>query len=391
MSSKLKKILFSLLFFCSIGFFITKPLLAGDLSDKIKEYEKKIGELQGEQRTLSAAIAYLDNKIKLTTTQIFVTEEELKILGEEISKLSVKIGILDQSLVDVSEILSSRIQETYKRSLINPVYFFFSSKGFGEALSRIQYLRVVQKHDRDLLYQMQKSKMNYGMQKELKEEKQEKEEVLKAQLLSQQVVLDQQKGAKQELLNVTKNDEQEYQQLLAVARAEYQAIQSILAGYGEETKVREVKEGEKIATVLSGSSCNSSGTHLHFMVVKNGNPENPFGYLKSVSFHNCSGWYDGQCQAIDAFNPSGGWNWPLDPEITLNQGYGYTWAVQNTWVGQIYSSHNGIDIEGSSNNVKSVKAGTLYKGSYSVGCVLPYVKVEHGDSDIDTYYLHVYY
>lgn len=364
-----------------------------DLNKKIQEYEQKINDLQGEQRTLASAISYLDNKIKLTTTQILATEQELKILGEEISKLSVKIGILDVSLTDVSEILSSRIQETYKRSLIDPVFFIFSSKGFGDAISRLQYLRVVQRHDRDLLFQMQESKMNYGVQKELKEEKQKKEEELKEQLLGQEVILDQQKLSKQELLNVTKNDEQEYQQLLAVARAEYHAIQGILAGKGEETKVGEVKEGEKIATLISGSSCNYSGAHLHFMIVRGGNPENPFSYLKSVAHSNCSSCYSNQncpCSEPDPFNPSGSWNWPLNPSIILTQGWGYTWAVQHTWVSQIYNFHNGIDIIGSSNDVKAVKAGTLYRGSYSVGCALPYVRVEHEGDDIDTLYLHVY-
>ena len=45
----------------------------------------------------------------------------------------------------------------------------------------------------------------------------------------------------------------------------------------------------------------------------------------------------------------------------------------------------------SSSEVKAVKGGTLYRGSYGVGCQLRYVRVAHDDSDLETYYLHVNY
>lgn len=383
----------------SFSFIFNHQLLAEDslkddydeLNQKIQEYEQKIGELQGEQKTLASTISYLNNKIQLTATQIAVTEQELEILVKEIASLSGKIEILDKSISDVSTILSSRIEATYKRGKIKSVYLFFSSQGFSEFLSRIQYLKVAQLHDRQLLFEMQKSKMNYDSQKELKEEKQVEQERLQKQLVSQKVALAQQKQSKQNLLEVTKNDEKKFQELLAVARAEIEAIQAILAGKGEETKVGDVKKGERIAYLIQGSSCNSDGTHLHFIIANNdGTPFNPFNYLKSVDHKNCSG--PGECSPADSFNPSGDWDWPLNPQIILSQGYGETWAIENTWVGRIYSFHNGIDIIGSSNDVKAVKDGVLYRGSYTGrnGCLLPYVRVEHKDSDIHTYFLHVY-
>ena len=146
-----------------------------------------------------------------------------------------------------------------------------------------------------------------------------------------------------------------------------------------------------IASVRQGSFCNSSGSHLHFTVAQKGIALNPFNYLKGIDHDNCSG--SGKCSEGDPFNPSGNWEWPLSPKIRMNQGFGSTWAVRNTWVGQIYSLHNGIDIIGSSSTVKAVTDGTLFRGSYggSGGCRLRYVRVEHKDSDLETYYLHVNY
>jgi hypothetical protein len=253
----------------------------------------------------------------------------------------------------------------------------------GEVVSRYHYLQKIQEADRDLLVRLQEAQDVY-------EEEKVDQEDLQAQLEEQGRVLGAQKTAKADLLAITRNDEKKYQALLAQARAEYEAIQAIIAGKGEETEVGKVSEGQRIASVIQGASCNSSGAHLHFIVSQNGNTHNPFSYLRAIDYENCSG--PGECGAADAFNPSGNWGWPISPKIKFSQGYGSTWAIQNTWVGRIYSFHNGIDINSlSSSEAKAVKSGTLYRGSYGVGCQLRYVRVDHDDSDLDTFYLHINY
>jgi len=207
--------------------------------------------------------------------------------------------------------------------------------------------------------------------------------------------LAQQKADKERLLEITKNNEKRFQALLAQARAELIAIRGILAGQGKEVEVGGVSEGQKIATLIEGDSCNSSGTHLHFMVSQNSDTHNPFSYLNgSVSYTNCSGsGYWPNCNNDgDPFNPSGSWNWPLNSPIIFTQGYGPTWAIEHKpWIRAIYTFHNGIDIVSNSLEVKAVRAGKLYQGIYEGGCNLTYVRVDHDDSDLDTLYLHVIY
>jgi murein DD-endopeptidase MepM/ murein hydrolase activator NlpD len=166
--------------------------------------------------------------------------------------------------------------------------------------------------------------------------------------------------------------------------AESGAIKSIVAGRGEEIKIGEVKEGDKIATIIQGASPCSNGTHLHFEVVKNGSHENPANFLKSISIT----WNN---SPDGSFGFSGDWNWPLINPAKLNQGYGMTWyaRVRRAYGG---APHTGIDIVSQTGDltVKAVKDGTLYAGA--IGCGgknLNYVKVEHKDSDLSTYYLHV--
>ena len=60
------------------------------LTDLTAELAGKIQEARGQQQTLASTIAYLDNKINLTRAEIEKTENELKLLEEEITTLTVK-------------------------------------------------------------------------------------------------------------------------------------------------------------------------------------------------------------------------------------------------------------------------------------------------------------
>ena len=351
-----------------------------ELNRQIEEYTSQIQRLQTEASTLSNQIAQFNAKIALTALKIEQTQQQINLLGGRIDQLAV-------SLENLTSAFASRVSETYKMARIesSPV-ILLSEPHMNEAVSRYYYLQKIQEADRSLLEKLESAKTTYTDQKTDLEE-------LEQVLGVQKEELDGQKAAKANLLAITRNDERRYQDLLEHAKAEFEAIQAIIAGRGDETEVGHVNAGDRIASVIQGASCNSNGAHLHFIVSENGDAKNPFNYLKpGIDHENCSG--PGECGAGDPFNPSGSWEWPMNPKISYTQGYGRTWAVDNTWVGRIYSFHNGIDFDSlSSSTVKAVRNGTLFRGSFngSGGCKLRYVRVDHDDSNIDTFYLHINY
>lgn len=352
----------------------------GQLATQIEEYQRQIDKLNSQANTLSNQIAQFDAQIKLTTLKISQTQEKIDLLGGRISSLTDSLSALRKAF-------GSRVVETYKMTRLNePLFLLLSSSDLNTALSRFHYLQKIQEADRDLITKLTDTQNTYQTEKA-------KEQELQDELNQQKKNLDSQKSAKANLLKITKNDERKYQQLLQEAKSEYEAIQAIISGRGQEENAGNTTQGAKIASIIQGASCNSSGAHLHFIVSRSGNTLNPFNYLSSgTSYNNCSGSSCGSADA-DAFNPSGSWIWPINSPIFFNQGYGVTWAVRNTWAGRVYSFHNGIDINSNSSDVKAVRDGVLYRGSYSGsgGCRLRYVRVDHADSDLDTYYLHVNY
>jgi peptidoglycan hydrolase CwlO-like protein len=359
-----------------------------NIQEEIEKTQKLLEETQQKKITLKNEIVYQDNQIKLTTLKIQETEGKIKVLQSEIESLSQKIEKLDISLDYLTQILIRRIVKTYKTSSINPTIALFSSKNFAQFLARYKYLRIAQENDRKIMLVLETTRTNFDDQKNLKEEKQREQEELQKKLEVQKATLAQQKKQKEKLLAITQNDEVRFQQILASARSELEAIQSIIAGKGEEKEVGPVKEGERIASVIYGSSPCSTGTHLHFEVSAAGANQNPANYLKpiSVSWDNAP---DG------TFSFSGSWIWPMDEPIKITQGYGMTYYAKPRPDGLNYyngAPHSGLDMDADNKGVKSVKPGKLSRGS--IGCyggTLRYVKVDHDDSDIDTYYLHINY
>ncbi len=351
------------------------------IQQKIDCLTGKITQLGSQASTLKNQIAQFDAQIRLTTLKIANTEDKILLLGGRIDQLEV-------SLDSLTKAFSSRAVETYRLSRFETNFtFVLTAPDINDAVSRFHYLKRIQEEDRSLLERLQTAQTTYQNQKQDQEE-------LQTQLTKQKANLGAQKIAKARLLKDTQNSEIRYQQLLAEAKAEFEAIQGILAGKGQEAEVGHVNQGDKIASIIPGASCNSSGAHLHFTVSQDGVAQNPFNYLKNgIDYDNCSGSSCGSSDG-DSFNPSGSWDWPINPKLKFNQGFGSTWATRNTYVGRIYSSHNGIDISSeSSNDVRSVRAGTLFRGSYTGGggCLLKYVRVHNDDGGLDVFYLHVNY
>jgi peptidoglycan hydrolase CwlO-like protein len=362
------------------------------LQDVSNACQDKIKETHGQAVTLQSLITYLNNKIKGTQAQINQKQAEITVLQNEINGLSGKIAALDLSLEQLTALLVNRIQAMYKHeTTVNPLVLLFSSTGINDFFSRLRYFKLIQEHDRRIIIETERVRTDFDLQKQVKEQKQVEVEALQARLQKEKTTLARQQTEKNQLLQITKNDEKKYQQLLAQAYTELQAIQSAVAGKGTETEVGKINTGDSIASIIVGESVCSTGTHTHFEVVKNKANYNPADYLKSVDVQwDLCGWWG--CD--EPFGFSGSFEWPINQSIRITQGYGMTAYAKAGHYGG--GPHTGIDMTSDNHTVKSVKEGTLYRGSYIVpsGCkingTLRYVKVDHSDG-LSTYYFHVNY
>lgn len=231
-------IFFSVLFF---SFITAKSPSFASCEDAVSEANvdqiiadctQKLQDLAGQKKTLSATLSYLNTQITLMKTKIAKTQRDLSVLKSEIDTLTGKIGELSASQDEVLGILSRRVRETYIRSQDNPLYLFFTSSDFPDFISRYKYMRTVQNHDKEILTAMERIRSNYNVQKTDKQQKQDEIKKLSDQLKIQNDKLAAQQREKQQLLEMTKNDERKYQQLLAEAEAQKRAFSRFVVSQG---------------------------------------------------------------------------------------------------------------------------------------------------------------
>jgi peptidoglycan hydrolase CwlO-like protein len=356
------------------------------ISEKKSCLEKKISEVQTQKITLTNTIGLLNNKIAVQLLQINQIQSEINKLEREIDDLSERINGLNVSLDRLSTMLVERVREQYKQSRISPFTLLVEASSFDEFQSRLEYLNHTSRQTASGMQRAELQRILYDQQKELKEKKQAQVELKRIALQKEQNTLNSQKNEQQFLLRETQNDEARYQAELARTLAELNAIKSIIAGQGKESKVGEVKQGDKIASVIVGASACSNGTHLHLEVVKDGVNYDPAGFLKPISIT----WSN---QPDQPFGLGGDWEWPLNDAARITQGYGMTYyaRVRRAYGG---APHTGIDMTSKSADyvVKAIKDGVAYRGSINCGGgQLRYVKVDHKDGGYSTYYLHVNY
>jgi len=350
---------------------IEDPCASKSGSDKVSCYDNEIKQLSLKAKTLSNQIAQYNTQIKLTTLKIAQTQEQINMLGGRI----VQLG---ESLDSLTLAFNSRAVETYKLSKFeNNFYFVLSANDLGSAVSRFHYLQKIQEEDRNLLQRLQEAQTTYQGEKA-------DQETLQKQLQTQKSLLDKQKRDMANLLAITQNNENTFAKLRDEAAAELAAV----SGLGKETYLRDVNAGDVIGNVISSASGCSSGRHLHFEVHQGSSVVDPSNFLSPTSFSYS--YNSDQYGYYGQINPQGSWPWPMNQPIEINQGYGSTGFAKDFYSNKF---HQGIDIDsGSSTQVKAVRSGKLYGGSYQCGGRYPgtllFAKVDSGDGT-NVWYLHM--
>lgn len=194
--------------------------------DCVTYLQNKASDLRSQVNTLSSQIAVMDNQINLTEARIESNKQQIADITLDIDTAQKRISKLETSLDSLTAVLAKRITATYEVGTIQPLQVLLSSSDANNFLSRLNYLRIAQAHDKKVIYDTVQAKNDYQNQKDLFEEKKKKIEALKKQLENYTAQLEKDKGSKQALLAQTQGNEANYRKLLAQAQAEIAALSS---------------------------------------------------------------------------------------------------------------------------------------------------------------------
>lgn len=225
-----KKILFLLLFFL---FSLYVPVYAEtqqEYEQQEQEYRNKLAELSKQKNTLSNQIKIFDTQIAQTELKIKQTISSIEILKNEIADLGVKIGNLDVSLNNLSAVYIQQVAQNYKLGKRMPFKGLLNFSSLNNFLQNYKYISVLQQNSHNTLMEMETNRTNMDIQKQAKTEKQKELENQEKTLKSQQKSLANQKLSKNELLQITKNDEKKYQALLSQVQAKLSTFSNTTVG-----------------------------------------------------------------------------------------------------------------------------------------------------------------
>ncbi|KXK07346.1 MAG: AmiB activator [Microgenomates bacterium OLB22] len=145
---------------------------------QIQEYEQKIKDLGQQKTSLTSQITIMNTKIALTEARIKNTQQLIILTTEEIQSLSVKIDDLNTSLDELTKILLHKIVEVYKQRQVSGYSYILNADNAGDEAVAAKYLQAAKRSDQILAIRIQKSKITFEEQKELREKKKEELENL---------------------------------------------------------------------------------------------------------------------------------------------------------------------------------------------------------------------
>ncbi len=204
-----------------------------DIQNRINELQNKINDLHGKEKSLSSEIAVMDNQINLTELRIDSTKSDINETRDDIAITNNKIDKLESSLDDLTKVLMNRIVANYKIDSGQSMQMITgSSKNLENYVTKQNYLKFIQDHDKQMLLAVQQSKNDYSNQKQLFVNKQQKLEALKSRLEDYTKELDAQQEQKKTLLSETQGSEANYQRLLSQAKAQLAGFSRFTASQG---------------------------------------------------------------------------------------------------------------------------------------------------------------
>ncbi|HEY4483199.1 MAG TPA: peptidoglycan DD-metalloendopeptidase family protein [Candidatus Paceibacterota bacterium] len=306
------------------------------LEAEIAAYSKSLTETQKAGNTLANAIKTLDLTKKKLDAQSKLTGQQVEAVTLQIGTLGTEIGVREQKITQHLIEISSTVRELRAEADASPIQVFLSQNSLSGALDQVYNLQALQEKVRLSVVALKEDKQQLTENKIAREGDKAKLIVLRARLIDQQKLTEQNRKDKASLLAQTKNKEANYKLLLEQKIVQKAQFEADLLAY--ETKLK-----------------------------------------TTINFANLPKYGSGVLA------------WPLD-EVLITQKFGDTeFAKAGAYNGK---GHNGIDLRASlGTTVKSAASGTVTAtGNTDLGCPSGsygnWVLVDHG-TGLSTLYAHL--
>ncbi len=191
------------------------------IQSEINQYSRLLKDVKKESKTMVLLVETIDKKISSTQQLINITNKQANLITRSIKKNTDENAKLKKELKVQKEEYARMIVKAYKsKNEQSRLMFLLSSEDFLQAYKRVQYLKSYADYRKKQADEITgKSVRLEEINKELKVEKKQKQEVLKINK-QQRIALRKDKQEQENLLAVVKQDEKKYAKEIRTASKE---------------------------------------------------------------------------------------------------------------------------------------------------------------------------
>ncbi|MBC7194353.1 MAG: peptidoglycan DD-metalloendopeptidase family protein [Caldisericia bacterium] len=215
--------------------------ILNNLKSTLQNFEKKLNETISYKNTILGEIDNIESKIKDISLKISDLERKISDKKSQIEIIENNISLTQIEIEKDKELIGDKLFLIYKIKNELPLDIYFSSKSIGELFSRINFLNILLRSNRESLNELKEKENALLIEKEkLKNEKQNLESLLRENESLKTSLLEEEKK-REELLKNLLSKESVYKKEIEVYK---QKIEE------QEEKIQEIIRKAELAKKL---------------------------------------------------------------------------------------------------------------------------------------------
>lgn len=220
---------------------------------KIKEYEKKIGQFESQEHSLSNELAILENRAK--RTELNIQENELSLTKSELEMREIQAHIheAEAQIAVQKELIADVLHELNVADGDSPLELIFANNQFSDFFDQIQYLELLQDDLQTSIHEVEALQASLVADREREGQHKERLLAMRDALEEARDRLENERRAKDVLLQNTEHNEAQFRVLLSELRAEQQFINAEIFKL-QDKLTKQLEESDQVVggpTVLS--------------------------------------------------------------------------------------------------------------------------------------------
>jgi len=125
-----------------------------EVQEKLQDLDKSISNNENEQSKLLREINSLEKQIRTLEDEINVLENQISYKEAEIEETNLKLEEAIKKLEEKKELLNERLRVMYKTGNVGYIEVILGSEDFEDLLSRVDMLKRILVHDKNLIEEM---------------------------------------------------------------------------------------------------------------------------------------------------------------------------------------------------------------------------------------------